>query len=65
MPAPIPVILKMTYHASSGTGYEVHVWTENHGELDITLTTAQYHRIHAQLAEGGRATVPTATVAVA
>jgi hypothetical protein len=65
MPVPTPVITKMTYHANSDTGCEVHVWTEKHGEMDITLTVDQYHRIHTQLADTGRATVPTYGTAAA
>lgn len=59
MPAPLPVITKMSYHASSVRAYEVHVWTLDHGEMDVTLTIPQYHEIHTQLAEHGSATFPT------
>lgn len=65
MPAPLPVITKMAYHASNIRAYEVHVWTRDHGEMDVTLTITQYHAIHTQLAEHGSATFPTKSATAA
>lgn len=62
----IPRITKMTFvHVDVKAGYSVHVWTDKAGEMDVTMTVAQYHNIRGQLADFGSAVIPTGLEAVA
>lgn len=62
MPKPVPVISAMTVNRPEIVGLSVHLDTDA-GEMDVTVTTDQYASIRAQLADTGRATIPTRSAA--
>lgn len=63
MAAPVVRITKMVFRHVEQAGYTVHVETDHAGEMDITMTVAQYHGVKAQLADFGSATIPTGVAA--
>lgn len=59
MPKSVPVITKAAFVEVAHPGCSIHIWTEKDGEMDVTVTDAQYCAIRAQLSGTGRATIPT------
>jgi hypothetical protein len=63
MAATVPRILSMTPNYVAEVGYSVHVTTDKAGDMDVTLTEAQYEGIQAQLNDLGFAYIPTGEAA--